>query len=122
MPSGFTRINRKTAQEQEATSKYQTPTEAEKGQTIDKELGAHEVTTINEDWYAPFEAKVASAIKNLLDSTQLMDIDQAPEEQPYQMFDTSDVLGPDQGPGSPITARDDSFLDMPGRFSRAPGV
>ena len=121
VPPGFTRINLKTAQEQEATSKYQTPAEVEKGQTIDEELGAHEVTTINEDWYAPSEAEVASAIKNLLDLTQLMDIDQAPEEWPYQMFDTWDVLGLDQGPGSPITTRDDSFLDMPGRFSRAPG-
>ena len=40
VPPRFTRINWKTTQEQEATSKYKTPAEAEKGQTIDEELGA----------------------------------------------------------------------------------
>ena len=32
-----------------------------------------------------------------------------------------DVLGPDPGSGSPVTATEDRVLDMPGRFSRAPG-
>ena len=43
-------------------------------------------------------------------------------EQPYQMLDVeTEVLGPDQGPGSPMTAREDRFLDVPGGFSKAPG-
>ena len=38
------------------------------------------------------------------------------------MFDEDalDVLGPDPGPGSPVTATEDRVLDTPGRFSRAP--
>ena len=32
-----------------------------------------------------------------------------------------DVLGPDPGSGSPVTATEDRVLDTPGRFSRAPG-
>ena len=124
VPPGFTRLDRKTSQEQEATTKYRTLVEAEagveQGQTIDEELGAHEVTTINKAWYAPTEAEVASAVlQNILDSAQPMEVDQ--EERPYQMFDVSDVLGPDQGPSSPITAKDDNFLDLPSGFSRAPG-
>ena len=115
VPPGFTCIDQKTAQEQEATSWYRTPTEAEEGQTIDEELGAHEVTTINEDWYA----EATAAVQNIPDLAQPMELDQ--EEQSYQMFDTSDVLGPDQGLGSPITTRDDSLLDVPSGFSRAPG-
>ena len=93
----------------------------EKRQTIDEELGAQDVTTINEDWYAPSESEVASAIRIILDSTQPMDVDQPSEEWPYQMLDASDVLGPDQGSGSPVTAGEDRFLDTPGSFSRAPG-
>ena len=54
---------------------------------------------------------------------QPMGVDEAPEEQLYEMFDmeASDVLGPDPGPGSPVTATEDIVLDTPGRFSRAPG-
>ena len=39
------------------------------------------------------------------------------------MFDEEapDMLGPDPGPGSPVTATEDTVLDTPGRFSRAPG-
>ena len=39
------------------------------------------------------------------------------------MFDEEapDVLGPDPGPGSPVTATEDIVLDTPGGFSRAPG-
>ena len=33
-----------------------------------------------------------------------------------------DVLGLDPGSGSPVTAKEDSVLDKPGGFSRAPGV
>ena len=121
VPSRFTRINRKTTEEQEATSKYETPAESEKRQTIDEELGAQVVTTINKDWYTPSEAEVASAIQSILDLTQPMDVDQPLEEQPYQMFsvETSDVLGPDQGSRSPVTANENRFLDTPGGFSRA---
>ena len=45
-----------------------------------------------------------------------MEVDEAPEERPYQMFDEEapDVLGPDPGPGSPVTATEDIVLDTPG--------
>ena len=52
-----------------------------------------------------------------------MEVDDAPEERSYQMFDVeaSDVLGPDPGPGSPVTATEDKVLNTPSGFSRAPG-
>ena len=52
-----------------------------------------------------------------------MEVDEAPEEQPYRMSDKEDpdVLGPDPGSGSPVTATEDRALDTPGGFSRAPG-
>ena len=120
MPPRFTHINRQTTEEHEATSKYRTPTEWEKGQTIHKELGAQDITKINEDWYPSLESEAASTVRSILDLAQPMDIDQPSEEQPYQMFEASDVLCPDQGPGSPVTAGEDQFLGMPGSFSRAP--
>ena len=49
VPPGFTRINRKTLEEQEAT-RYETP--ANSKQSINKELGIQDVTNITEDWYA----------------------------------------------------------------------
>ena len=121
MPPGFARINRKTPEEQEAT-RYETPMDSEK-QSIDEELGIQDVMDINEGWYPPPESESASAIKNLLDSQQPMEVDEAPEERSYQMFDEEapDVLGPDPGPGSPVTATEDIVLDTPGGFSRAPG-
>ena len=121
MPPGFTHINRKTPEEQEVT-RYETPADSEK-QSIDEELGIQDVTDINEGWYPPPESESASTIKNLLDSQQPMEVDEAPEERSYQMFDeeTPDVLGSDPGPGSPVTATEDIVLDTPGRFSRAPG-
>ena len=121
VPPGFARINRKTPEEQEAT-RYETPADSEK-QSIDEELGIQDVTDINEGWYPPPESELASAVKDLLDSQQLMEVDEAPEERPYQMFDEEapDVLGPDRGPGSPVTATEDIVLDTPGGFSRAPG-
>ena len=118
---GFTRINRKTPEEQEAT-RYETPADSEK-QSIDEELGIQDVTNINEDWYPPPESELAAAVKDLLDSQQPMEVDEAPEERPYQMFDEEapDVLGLDPGPGSPVSATEDIILDNPGGFSRAPG-
>ena len=49
VPPGFTRINRKTPEEQEAT-RYETP--ANSKQSLDEELGIQDVTNITEDWYA----------------------------------------------------------------------
>ena len=112
IPPGFTRLDQRTIQEEEATSRYRTPAEAEQQQTLDEELGAHNVMDIGEDWYS----EIASAVKNIPD--QPMEVDQ--EEQSYQVFDASDVLGPDQGPGSPITTRDNHLLDLPSGLSRAP--
>ena len=120
MPPGFTCINRKTSEEQEATTQYETPADSQK-QSINEELGIQDVTDINEDWYPPPESELASSIQNLLDS-QPMEVDNPPEEQLYQMFDkASDVLGLEPGLGSPVAALEDSVLDTPGRFSRAPG-
>ena len=121
MPLVFTRINRKTPEEQEAT-RYQTPADSEK-QSINEELGIQDVTNINESWYAPSESELASAVNSLLDLQQPMEVDEAWEQQPYQMFDQEapDVLGPDPGPGSPVTATKDRVLDTPAGFSRAPG-
>ena len=120
VPPGFTRINRKTPEEQEATTQYETPADSQK-QSIDEELGIQDVTDINEDWYPPPESELASSVQNLLDS-QPMEVDDPPEELSYQMFDeASDVLGLEPGPGSPVSATEDRALDTPGGFSRAPG-
>ena len=78
VPPGFTRINRKMPEEQEAT-RYETPADLEK-QSIDEELGIQDVTNINEDWYAPSESELASTVNNLLDSQQPMEVDEAPVE------------------------------------------
>ena len=98
---GFTRINRKTSEEQEATTKYETPADSQK-QSIDEELGIQDVTDINDDWYPPPKSELASSIQNLLDS-QPMEVDDPPEERSYQMFDmeASDVLGPGTRTGLP---------------------
>ena len=52
-----------------------------------------------------------------------MEVDEAPEEQPYRMSEEEDpdVLGLDPGSGSSVTATEDRALDTPGGFSRAPG-
>ena len=120
VPPRFARINRKTSEEQEAT-RYETLADTQK-QSIDEELGIQDVTDINEDWYPPPELELASSIQNLLDS-QPMEVDDPPEERSYQMFDVeaSDVLGPEPGPGSPVSATEDIVLDTPSGFSRAPG-
>ena len=64
VPPGFTRINRKTPEEQEAT-RYETPVNPEK-LSIDEELGIQDVTNINEDWYARSESELASAVNSVL--------------------------------------------------------
>ena len=109
MPPGFTRINRKTLEEQEAT-RYETP--ANSKQSIDEELGIQDVMNITEDWYARSEWELASAVNSVL---QPMEVDENLEEE------ASDMLGPGPGSGSPVTATEDRVLDTPGGFSRAPG-
>ena len=118
VPPGFARIHRKAPEEQEAT-RYETP--ADSKQSINKELGIQDATNITEDWYAQSELELASTINSILQ--QPMEVDEAPEEQPNRMSDEEDpdVLGPDQGSGSPVSATEDRALDMPGGFSRAPG-
>ena len=75
VPPGFTRINRKTPEEQEAT-RYETPVNSK--QSIDEELGIQDVTNITKDWYTRSESELASAINSILQ--QPMEADEAPEE------------------------------------------
>ena len=129
IPPSFTRHDRKTPEEQEASSMYRTPAEedackgAKKKLTLDEELGAEDVTTFGNDWFAPSQSEVSEAVNNLLKLQTPMDVDQAPEERQYQFFDTeaADALGPHDAPGSPITAEEYHALDTPEGFSRAPG-
>ena len=81
VPPGFICAQCKTLKEQEAVAKYQTPSEADQRQTIDEELGIQDVTTIDESWYPPTEAEVASAVASILDKSQPMDMDPAPAEE-----------------------------------------
>ena len=78
-------------------------------------------TNITEDWYARSELELASAVNSVLQ--QPMEVDEALEEQQYWMSDEEnpDVLGPNPGSGSPVTATEDKVLDTPGGFSRASG-
>ena len=117
VPPGFARIHRKTLEEQEVT-RYQAP--ADSKQSIDEELGVQDVINITDDWYARSESELASAVRSVL---QPMEVDEPPEECPPRMSDeeATDVLGPDPGSGSPVTATEDRALDTPGGFSRAPG-
>ena len=114
VPPGFERIHRKTPEEHEAT-RYGTP--ADSKQSIDEELGIQDVTNITEDWYA--QSELASAVKSVL---QPMEVDE-PLEEPPRISDEEapDMLGPNPGSGSPVTATEDRALDTPGGFSRAPG-
>ena len=104
-------------------AKYQTPSEAGQRQTIDEELGIQDVTTIDKSWYPSTEVEVASAVESILDKSQPMDVDPAPAEHLYEMFqdDALELLGMAKGSDSPMTAREDRVLDPPARFSRAPG-
>ena len=114
MPPGFARIHRKAPEEQEAT-RYETP--ADSKQSIDEELGIQDVTNIMEDWYT--QSELVSAVKSVL---QPMEVDEPPEEPPpISDEEAPDMLGPNPGSGSPVTAAEDRALDTPGGFSRAPG-
>ena len=86
VPPGFTHTQRKTPEEQEAVAKYQTPLLAGQRQTIDEELGIQDVTTIDESWYPPTQAEVASAVESIMDKSQPMDVDPALAEHSYEMF------------------------------------
>ena len=114
VPPGFERIHQKTPEEHEAT-RYGTP--ADSKQSIDEELGIQDVTNITEDWYA--QSELASAVKSVL---QPMEVDE-PLEEPPRISDEEapDMLGPNLGSGSLVTAAEDRALDTPGGFSRAPG-
>ena len=114
MPPRFARIHWKAPEEQEAT-RYETP--ADSKQSIDEELGIQDVTNIMEDWYA--QSELASAVKSVL---QPMEVDE-PLEEPPRISDEEapNMLRPNLGSGSPVTATEDRALDTPGGFSRAPG-
>ena len=101
IPPGFTCTQRKTPEEQEVVAKYQTPSVAGRRQTIDEELGIQDVTTIDESWYPPIEAEVALAVESIMDKSQPMDVDPAPEEHSYEMFqdDAPEITGNSQGMG-----------------------
>ena len=104
-------------------AKYQTPLVAGQRQTIDEELGIQDVTTINESWYPPTEAEVALAVESIMDKSQPMDMDPAPAEHLYEMFqdDAPELLGTAKGSDFLVTIREDRVLDTPAGFSRAPG-
>ena len=123
VPPGFTKADRKTTAEYEASACYKTPAESEAEQTIDEELGSQDVVDVDKDWYLPQVTEVAATVRDLLASVQAqpMDVDPPTGERSYQMFDASDVLGLDQGLTSPVTPREDQLLNPPGSFSRAPG-
>ena len=114
MPPGFERIHQETPEEHEAT-RYGTP--ADSKQSINEELGIQDVTNITEDWYA--QSELTSAVKSVL---QPMEVDE-PLEEPPRISDEEapDMLGPNPGSGSLVTAAEDRALDTPGGFSRAPG-
>ena len=66
---------------------------------------------------------MASAVESILDKSQPMDVDPAPAEHSYKMFqdDAPELLGTAKGSDSPMTVRKDRVLDTPAGFSRAPG-
>ena len=121
VPPGFTRLQPGTLEEQEVVSKYQTPLEDSQKQSLDEELGIQDITNINESWYPPTEAELASAIESIQDKSQSMDVDPAPAEDSMPPDDEPELLGMAAGLDSPVTAREDRVLDTPAGFSRAPG-
>ena len=125
VPPGFTRTQHKTPEEQEAVAKYQTPSVAGQRQTIDEELGIQDITTIDESCYPPTEVELASAVDSIMDKSQPMDVEPAPAEHSYEMFqdDAPELLGTTKGSDSLVTVREDRLLDTPkveheGRQSR----
>ena len=121
VPLGFTRLQHGTLEEHEVVSKYRTPLEDSQKQSLDEELGIQDVTDINESWYPPTEAELASAIKSIWDKSQPMDVDPAPAGDSMPPNDEPELLGMAAGSDSPVTAREDSVLDMLAGFSRALG-
>ena len=105
-------------------AKYQTPSVASQRQTIDEELGIQDITTIDESWYPPMEAELASAVDSIMDKSQPTDVDPALAEHSYEMFqdDAPESLGMAKGSDSPMTVREDRVLDMLAGFSRAQGM
>ena len=102
-------------------SKYRAPQEDTQKQSLDEELGIQDVTNINESWYPPMEAELASAIESIRDKSQPMDVDPAPVEDSMPPGDELELLGMAAGSNSPVTAREDRVLDMLAGFSRALG-
>ena len=97
------------------------PPEDSQKQSLDEELGIQDVTNINESWYPPTEAELASAIESIRDKSQPMDVDPAPTEHLMPHDDEPELLGMAAGSDSLVTAREDRVLDTPARFSRALG-
>ena len=66
---------------------------------------------------------MASVVESILDKSQPMDLDPAPAEHSYKMFqdDALELLGTAKGSDSPVTVREDRVLNTPAGFSRAPG-
>ena len=123
IPPGFTHTQRKTPEEQEAVAKYQTSSELSLKQTIDEELGIQDITTIDEAWYPPTEAELASAVESIREKSQPMDVDPVLAEHSYEMFqdDAPELLGMAEGSNSSVTAGEDRVLNTPAGFSRALG-
>ena len=121
VPLGFTHLQRGTLEEQEAVSKYRTPSEDSQKQSLDEELGIQDVTNINKSWYPPTEAELALAIESIRDKSQPMDVDPALVEDLMPPDDEPELLGMAAGSDSPVTAREDRVLDMLTGFSRTLG-
>ena len=102
-------------------SKYRNPPEDSPKQSLDEELGIQDVTNINESWFPPTEAELASAIESIRDKSQPMDVDPALAEHSMPHNDEPELLGMAAGSDSPVTAGEDRVLDTPTGFSRAPG-
>ena len=66
---------------------------------------------------------MSSAVDSMSDKSQPMDVDPAPAEHSYEMFqdDAPELLGTAKGSDSPVTVSEDRVLDMPAGFSRAQG-
>ena len=121
VPPGFIHLQRGTLEVQEVVSEYWTPLEDSQKQSLDEELGIQDITNIQESWYPPMGAELASAIESIRDKSQPVDVDPAPAEHLMPHDDEPELLGMAAGSDSPVTAREDRVLDMPAGFSRTPG-